>query len=224
MDNENSAPKEIKFEATRKNLQLPRRIFHIFNGTVIATLYLLYIEHSFAVHTIGIGVCLFYIFEQLRLKYPEYASAFSKISSYFYRAEEQLKESAMIPYSMGLLLTILSFPKIIAVVAIYTLAMADPLSAIIGIKYGKHPIFENKSIEGSAAFFIATFLCIYLPFHFYVGISWGKNLMFSFILAILMTFFEMLPSRLDDNLTIPIVTSIITWIVASLWNIPLGQP
>ena len=97
------------FKATRNNLQLPRRLFHLANGTIIATLYLFYIEHNVAVHIIGVGVCLFYIFEQLRVKYPEYADSFSKVSSYFYRAEEQLKESAMIPYAMGLLLTILSF-------------------------------------------------------------------------------------------------------------------
>ena len=57
------------FKATRKNLQLPRRLFHITNGSLIATLYLHYVEHSFAVHTIGIGVCLFYIFEPLLFIY-----------------------------------------------------------------------------------------------------------------------------------------------------------
>ena len=209
------------FKATRKNLQLPRRVFHMANGSIIATLYLNYVEHSFAVHTIGIGVCLFYIFEQLRVKYPEYAESFSAISSYFYRAEEQLKESAMIPYAMGLLLTILSFPKIISVVAIFTLAISDPLSAIIGIKYGKHPFLENKTYEGSGAFFITSFLCIFLPFHFVIGLTIGTNIMFSLIWSLLITAFEALPSRVDDNLTIPLVTATMGWIIATLWNIPL---
>ena len=226
-DEEKPKPKEtpqeeMAFKATRNNLQLPRRLFHLTNGTIIATLYLFYIEHSVAVHIIGIGVCLFYIFEQLRIKYPEYADSFSKVSSYFYRAEEQLKESAMIPYAMGLLLTILSFPKIIAVVAIYTLAISDPLSAIIGIKYGKHPIAENKSMEGSLAFFFSTLLCTFLPFMFTTSLPLGKNLMFSSILATLLTSFELVPSRIDDNLTIPLVTAVLGWVVASLWNIPLS--
>tara|TARA_B100000683_G_scaffold273591_1_gene319578 strand:+ start:1986 stop:2807 length:822 start_codon:yes stop_codon:yes gene_type:complete len=210
------------FKATRKNLQLPRRIFHMANGSIIATLYLHYVEHSFAVHTIGIGVCLFYIFEQLRVKYPEYADSFSIISSYFYRAEEQLKESAMIPYAMGLLLTILSFPKIISVVAIFTLATSDPLSAIIGIKFGKHPFLENKTYEGSGAFFITCFLCIFLPFHFVIGLTVGKNIMLSLIWSLLVTAFEALPSRVDDNLTIPLVTATIGWIITTLWNVPLS--
>ena len=210
------------FKATRKNLQLPRRIFHMANGSIIATLYLHYVEHSFAVHTIGIGVCLFYIFEQLRVKYPEYADSFSIISSYFYRAEEQLKESAMIPYAMGLLLTILSFPKIISVVAIFTLATSDPLSALIGIKFGKHPFLENKTYEGSGAFFITCFLCIFLPFHFVIGLTVGKNIMLSLIWSLLVTAFEVLPSRVDDNLTIPLVTATIGWIITTLWNIPLS--
>jgi dolichol kinase len=220
-DHSNEKKTSTSFKATRKNLQLPRRIFHIANGSIIATLYLFYVEHSFVVHTIGIGVCLFYIFEQLRVKYPEYADSFSIISSYFYRAEEQLKESAMIPYAMGLLLTILSFPKIIAVIAIFTLAISDPLSAIIGIKFGKHPFLENKTYEGSGAFFITSFLCMFLPFHFVLGLVIVKNLMFCFIWALLVTAFEALPSRVDDNLTIPLVTATLGWIIASLWNIPL---
>jgi dolichol kinase len=219
---EEITPEQTVFKATRNNLQLPRRLFHLTNGCIIATLYLFYIEHSFAVHTIGIGVCLFYIFEQLRVKYPEYAESFSKVSSYFYRAEEQLKESAMIPYSMGLLLTILSFPKIIAVIAIYTLACSDPLSAIIGIKFGKHPIAENKTMEGSLTFFFSTLLCIFLPFMFTTSLPLGKNLMFSSLLATLITAFELVPSRIDDNLTIPLATAVLGWIVASLWNIPLN--
>jgi dolichol kinase len=59
---------------------------------------------------------------------------------------------------MGVLLTLISFPKVVALVAIYTLAVADPLSAIIGIKYGKTKIVKGKSLEGSLAFFTASLI------------------------------------------------------------------
>ena len=43
----------------------------------------------------------------------------------FFRAEEQFRESAMTPYVIAILLTILTFPKTIALIAICTLAIAD---------------------------------------------------------------------------------------------------
>ena len=65
----------------------------------------------------------------------------------------------MIPYVMALLLTIITFPKAVALTAIYTLAIADPLSAIFGILYGTKKIAKGKSLQGSLAFLVATTLC-----------------------------------------------------------------
>lgn len=55
------------------------------------------------------------------------------INSLLFRAEEQFKESAMTPYAIAILLTLLTFPKTLALIGIYTLAIADPLSAVVGI-------------------------------------------------------------------------------------------
>jgi len=66
------------------------------------------------------------------------------------RAEEQFAKSAMIPYAIAVLLTILSVPKPAALVAVYTLAIADPAAAVVGITWGRRKISENKSLEGSA--------------------------------------------------------------------------
>ena len=85
----------------------------------------------------------FIFFEQIRINYPKIAYL-HLLNKYFLRAEEHLKESAAIPYLMGLLLTIISFPKSISLIAIYTLAISDPLSAIVGIKFGKRSIVDGK--------------------------------------------------------------------------------
>ena len=97
---------------------------------------MLFLSHQQAVYILGIATTVFYVLEQLRINYPN-AIYLKQLNQYFLRAEEQLKESAAIPYLMALLLTIISFPKSIALVAIFTLATADPLSAVIGIRFGK---------------------------------------------------------------------------------------
>lgn len=209
-------------EITRDNLQLGRRLFHMSAGTAIATLYLLFVDHQQIVYIIGGCACLMYMFEQIRIAYPELSHHFEWLAKILLRSEEQMKESAAVPYMMAILLTILSFPKVVAVIAIYTLAIGDPLAAIIGIRFGKHKIMAGKkSIEGSLTFFvISTGLAIsVLSIH----TSPSDLIVYGAALTIgsLGTIIELLPIRLDDNITIPISTAIIGWIACAMSGIPL---
>lgn len=215
-----SEEKENKVKATRKDLQISRRLFHMGNGCTVATAYLFTLSHKQVIHIMGTCACIFYLLDQIRISYPSLAKKFEKGSKYLLRAEEQLKESAAVPYLIATLLTLLSFPKIVAVASIYTLALADPLSAIIGIRFGKHHIVKNKSVEGSIAFFSATFFCISTVFIFN-GISGFKIWAISFFVALTGTIFEMLPLKIDDNLTIPLFTAFMLWSFCALFGIPI---
>lgn len=213
---------EVKVELpTRKNLQLARRFFHMGAGFVIATLYWFTFSHQGAIHTLGLVACLLYVTEQIRIAYPEMANKFLPMTKFIMRAEEQLKESAMVPYVFAVLLTIITFPKPIALIAIYTLAIADPLSAIVGIRFGKRRIVPHKSIEGSLAFFSATFLVSVVIFSLTVGEFGILSFGLSFFLALVVSAFEMIPLKIDDNLTIPLFTAIVSWLLCSLLGVPL---
>ncbi|MEX0799281.1 MAG: diacylglycerol/polyprenol kinase family protein [Bacteriovoracaceae bacterium] len=205
----------------RKNLQLPRRFFHMAMGITIATLYWFTFTHQGAIHTLGLFACLLYVMEQIRINYPEMSNKFLPITKFFMRAEEQLKESAMVPYVFAVLLTIITFPKPLALIAIYTLAIADPLSAIVGIKFGKRRIVSHKSLEGSLAFFISTFLIALGIFSLTLGGSSLTALSISFLLAFLASAFEMIPFKLDDNLTIPLFTATMSWALCASFGINL---
>ncbi len=210
--------------ATRKSLQIPRRLFHCSMGLSVGLVYQFLLTHSRAIYILGFCACIVYILEQVRVNYPELSSKIKLINKYIFRAEEQLKESAGVPYVMGLLLTLISFPKVIALVAIYTLAVADPLSAIIGIRFGKKKISENKSFEGSGAFFLSSFIITFLVFFWwssYLEIMLGPLLLLSFLVAICTTLFELIPLRIDDNLTIPLFTAGTTLLLCGLLGVPL---
>lgn len=202
----------------RKNLQIARRLFHMGNGVAVATLYLLSFSHQQMVHALGTIACLLYLFEQIRINYPEKAQKFLPMTKFIMRAEEQLKESAMVPYAFAVLLTIITFPKPIALIAIYTLAIADPMSAIIGIKYGKRKVVPHKSLEGSAAFFICTFIITALVLTGYLGSFSIGVFLITLTVALVSSAFEMLPLRLDDNLTIPLFTAFTLWIICETFG------
>lgn len=211
--------KESEALPTRKNLQIARRLFHMGNGIAVATLYWLSFSHQQMIHALGTIACVLYVFEQIRISYPEKAQKFLPMTKFIMRAEEQLKESAMVPYAFAVLLTIITFPKPIALIAIYTLAIADPLSAIIGIKYGKRRIVPHKSLEGSAAFFTSTFFIALAILSVYSGEASLGVISVAFIVSLVSSAFEMLPLKLDDNLTIPLFTAFATWILCETFGI-----
>jgi len=208
---------------TRHHLQLPRRLFHLLGGLGLVLIYGFLFDHLTAVHIIGTAACSFFIFEHARIRYPEYNAFFTKMAKPFLRAEEHLKESALLPFIIGVFLTILSFPKPVALASILVLSFSDPLAAIFGILFSKHKNKEGKSIEGSLAFFISSFLCIFLFFYFYQpSVNYINLLVVSFIFSIILTLVERLPSKLDDNLIIPVASGFILWFLCQTFGIPLG--
>lgn len=205
--------------STRHDLQIPRRLFHMVNGTVIAILYLLFLSHQQMIHLLGTIACLIYVLEQVRINYPAFAQKFLPLSKFVIRAEEQLKESAMVPYMIAILLTIITFPKPVAVTAVLILAISDPLSAVIGIKFGRKRVFAHKSLEGSAAFFLSSFFICHLILAISLPVFTWKITMVSLLLATLSSIVETLPIKLDDNLTIPLSTSFLLWPLCAIFNL-----
>lgn len=188
-------------------------------GLVVAFFYHYFLTHQQAIYILGTSACIVYIFEQVRTSYPEYADKFEFIMKNLFRAEERLKESAGVPYAMALLLTILSFPKPIALVGIMTLAISDPLSAIVGITKGKHKWGKGKSVEGSAAFFLSSFLINWGVLSVFAEATVGKIVGISLLGSLLISAFELIPLRLDDNLTLPLVSAFSLWILCGLFGI-----
>src|SRR3989338_9296108 len=87
--------------ATRQDLQLGRRIFHMSTGTTVATLYALFLDHHQVVYILGTFACVLYVFEHARIAYPEIGERMVWVNKFFLRAEERLKEAASGPHAVG---------------------------------------------------------------------------------------------------------------------------
>jgi dolichol kinase len=205
--------------ATRKDMQLGRRLVHLANGSAIATAYALIFTHQQIVHTFGSIACVVYILDRVRIHYPELLERAPWINSLLFRAEEQFKESAMTPYAIAILLTLLTFPKAIALIAIYTLAIADPASALVGITWGRRHIVPGKSVEGSLAFFAATAVITAVVLRLTTVVAAGPIAVASLAIGLTGAIFEMLRLRLDDNLTVPLFVGFGGWVVCALVGI-----
>ena len=147
---------------------------------------------------LGTVACLVYFLEQIRIGYPELIPRAPWIERGFLRAEEQAKESGMIPYAIAILLAII---KEAALIAIYTLALADPISAIVGIRLGRRHVVPDKTVEGSLAFLLVTLIVAGTVLARGTVAAHWAGVGAASIIAVLSAAFEMLPLRLDDNLT-----------------------
>ncbi len=209
--------------ATRHDLQLGRRLFHLANGVAIATAYAILFTHEQVIHTFGAIACLVYIVDRFRIAYPEtVARRVPWVNRLFVRAEEQVRESAMTPFAIAVLLTVLAVPKLAALIAIYTLAIGDPLAAVVGIRFGRHRIAYNRSVEGTLAFFAATVAITVAVLRWGTEASPGSlAAVAAGVGAVAMTL-ELVPLKVDDNLTIPIVVGLAAWAIAWVAAVPLA--
>ena len=121
-----------------------------------------------------------------------------------YERKEELPFHGAIMFYVGCFLVTILFQPIIAIASITVLALSDSLSTLVGYFFGEHKLFINKkkSWEGSIIFFVTTFMVLL----FFV--SPIKAL----IIAVLVTFVEMLPN-VDDNLTVPLATGFLIWLI-----------
>lgn len=137
----------------------------------------------------------------LRHYHPGMASLFQK---YFFgkvlREEEKPTLMGSTFFLFSTLLTILLFPKSIAIASILILILSDTCAALVGKGIGRIRIF-GKTLEGSAAFFLSSLLIVWL----YPNLNrfWGGAA------ALGATLIEILPIKVDDNLTIPLVAGAI---------------
>ncbi len=104
-------------------------------------------------------------------------------------------------------LCVLLFPKVIVITAFAILIISDTAAALIGRRFGRHRFF-TKSLEGSSAFFVSALLVVavapkiaYAPVEYLVGA----------VTAAVATVVEAAGIKVDDNLSIPLVSGAVMW-------------
>lgn len=95
------------------------------------------------------------------------------------------------------------------IIPILVLAISDTLAALMGKAYGTihYDVEDNtKSLEGSTAFFMATFLCVHIPLLLMTDLERLHTVLLALIISILVSGFEAISLSGADNIFIPIGT------------------
>lgn len=152
---------------------------------------------------VGAVFLMFVVGECLRLLTRPGNTLFQKIFGSMLRAEENRKLTGA-TYLLGACwLVIFSFPQQIAITCMLFLTVSDALAALAGKGFGRSRIY-GKTLEGSAAFFVSAGA---------IGALFFEPLLVGFAGALCATVAELLPSRINDNLSIPLLSGCVMFLL-----------
>jgi dolichol kinase len=184
-------------------VEIKRKIVHL--ATLIVPVgYGLTSEETVILFLVPFFLALLLV-DLLRHYHPGMASLFRK---YFFgkvlREEEKPALMGATYFIFSTILSILLFPKSIAIASILILIVSDTAAALIGKGMGRIKIF-GKTLEGSLAFLITSLLIVWV----YPNLDRRSGS----VAALGATLIEVLPIRVNDNLSIPLVAGAIMFFV-----------
>src|SRR3989344_1209408 len=189
------------------DFEFNRQMFHIFLGLALVLLLKYgFMGDKFILILVIIGIILSYLSKKYDI--PVIRDLLQK----FERKEdlEKFPGKGIIFYLIGAYVSLVLFPKEIAMASIMILAFGDSVSHMFGLHYGKrkHPLSKTKFLEGTIAGFIAGFLgaLIFLPF---------LEAFLASLAAMIVEGVEMKirAEQVDDNLIIPLVAGTVAWLL-----------
>ncbi len=141
------------------------------------------------------------VFDVTRLRSKRFnQTVFRKIS--IMKEKEKGKISSITLFLLGILLSLLLFPKSIAVLAIAFTIVGDTLAEIIGSRYRRIKML-GKSLEGNTACLAG---CVFIGVIFNIYLNVDNLILITGALAA--TLAQALPLKVDDNLSMQLAAGL----------------
>lgn len=204
---ERQQKKEV-LKQKRETPHVARRVYHLLMGLACFSLYAWFIDRSQAIALLAYLGVPFVLLDFIRLKVPALNAATLKIFGKIMRREELLRFSANSYYIIALAILVVVFPKPIALLGILYLAAGDPVAAIIGSNFGRHPLVGGKSWEGTLANFAVCGVGTFLFSQFFLGMALPASLALAVIGGAISAVAEVLPIPMNDNLYFPVLSAL----------------
>lgn len=185
--------------------EIIRKSIHI--ATAVIPLYYYFAGQKEELSYICLILFIFFLTADLsRIYFIQLSQIYEKILGNLLRSEERGKRlNGATLLFLGFLLAVLLFDKTTAVIVMLFISIADSIAAIVGKSFGKTVLF-NKTLQGSVAFFITAFL---------IASYFNENMILNICVAAVSTLIELLPIKINDNITIPIAAGSIFSVVKS---------
>lgn len=178
--------------------EMYRKVLHILLG-VVPLAYVGFLGREELLRILGAALIVVLVGEILRMRIPFFTRIYGKLFGMFVRKEENESFTAVSITLLGIILTLFLFEKTVAVYALLVMTLGDSIAALVGLRWGRTPLFD-KSVQGTVAFLaVALILAFVTP---------GVPRMPAVVSAVVATLAELLPSPVNDNLLVPVGTGV----------------
>ena len=178
--------------------EFKRKLLH-FASSMIG-LSVIYLDREIILPILIISSIVFPFFDYLIINNTTISNFYITYFQSITRSFESKKLTGATFVFWGALLTYTLFDQKVAGIALIVMSLADAMAAIIGVGFGKTKLL-NKSLEGSFAFFMTTFLILYI---------FDIPLIISLIVSSLATLTELIEiPKINDNISIPISVALL---------------
>jgi len=188
--------------------ELLRKGTHI--GALIIPVMFLYLPRETALWIVIAGAIVALLQDILRIYHPAVRRAIYRIMGDIYRRWELKRLSGAAYILCAATLAAFIFEKHIAALVMVYIIVGDTAAVFVGRAFGKHIIYtrrnpdgtlRKKTIEGTAAFFIASAIAaLFIP---------QIPLLWKLLGALIATIVELASFFIDDNITVPIIVGAI---------------
>lgn len=168
---------------------------------------------------------LFGVSDLARVSIPAFGTFYERWFGFLLRRRERAEQgqkrlNGATYVLLSATLCVWLFPKMIVLTAFAILIVSDTAAALIGRKFGRHPLLQHKSVEGSTAFFVSALIVVafapkvqYLPLEYVIGA----------VAALVGAVVEAVSGEMvDDNLSIPLSIALVMWGLYALLLPSLG--
>jgi dolichol kinase len=193
----------------RNRVRSPRKIVHVLTGGIV------FFWWSFDSRIVMAGLAALPFVPLLLLATPRSPVAFLRNSLLGDRSSEGHPYGLVLYAVSWTMIAYFLFDDLVAAsIAIAAMSFGDGMGELVGRRYGRLRYSPGRTLEGSAAVLLASFISIAVIIWFYfdiIGYAFGTQpsmiVLFSFAVAGFVTLVEAITPGAVDNLVIPLVVA-----------------
>ena len=148
-------------------------------------------------------LCFFILLDYIKHSFPKIRDLYYYFFNDVTRENEHDTVTGATWVFIGIISTVVLFNQQIAIISLMVLSISDSMASLIGIKYGKTKLLK-KTLEGSFAFYLSTFLIL--------SIFTKISVTYAIISSMIITVAELIDINVNDNIRIPLTTAILLYL------------
>ncbi len=186
-----------------------RNGFHVLNALTGVALYQWVFDRHGCLLVLIAVLAVYATLDITRRLWPRWNEIlFDSVFKQITRPRERHQIPAASWYALATFLVVLTSQQTTAQLAVLVLGIGDPAASLVGRKWGRRKLWRRKSLVGTGAFAIASFLAAAIFLTTLKALPWGRLLPMATVASVAGAAAEVVSDdRLDDNFTVPITVA-----------------